>query len=177
MIGNPWWKQVDSSADLAQGELIYHCLGPIVPNDFNPTPEGGTVQLEIQDYDLVIVTQSCDLISGQNKSDMVAACPFRTIDEAIRWEYLEETRKGRREGLYILACPEDHKDLKHSLMVDFRQVFTLPTGYVEQLAQRSTPRYQLQSPYVQHFSQALGRMFMRVALNPELDKFTKTWKD
>src|SRR5579871_757912 len=116
MIENPWWNIAADDADLAQGELVYRCLVPIVPNDFSASAEGGSVELEFRETDLIVVTQSCDLVAKQTKTDMVAACPFRVVDPNERWDRLEEMRKGRQEGLHLLASPSDHKDLKLALM-------------------------------------------------------------
>jgi hypothetical protein len=176
MQENPWWRHAPPEADLAQGELLYGCAIPIVPDDFDPAPEG-SARFEVRKADLTIVTQTCDLVSTakQNKTDVVAACQFRRIDPSMKGDKLEQVRKGREEGVYLLACPADHNDLKGALLVDFRRVYTLPKGYLIRVAARNEPRYQLQSPYVEHFSQAFARLFMRVARDPELGDFTKVW--
>lgn len=175
MAENPWWERV-TTGDLAQGELVYQCAVPILPDDFSPTP-GSTVPLGIEEFDLIVLTQTCDLVLSQKKTDTVAACPFRPVDgdKSLTWERLEEIRKGRREGLHLLACPADHADLAKALLVDFRQVFTLPIGYLMRRASENQLRYRLRSPYLEHFSQAFGRLFERVALNPGLGPYTKAF--
>ena len=77
--------------------------------------EAITQTVPIRRYNLIIVTQSCDL--DQRKARLVALCPifpitrFEEINEEMkkkgRWE---EVRKGRMDGLHLLSSPTNPGD-------------------------------------------------------------------
>jgi hypothetical protein len=56
----PFWTTT-TGPDLAQGDLLTNCLVPIVPNDFDPSTQ--PTDLPIRQGDLVVLTQSCDLVN------------------------------------------------------------------------------------------------------------------
>jgi len=49
-------------------------------------------------------------------------------------------------------------------VVNFREIVNLPVVYLRQHATGLGDRYRLQSPFLEHFSQAFARFFMRVGL-------------
>src|SRR5712692_9268197 len=126
--------------------------------------------------DELIVTQSCDL--ANEKIRLAALCPIATLEV---WEQLspdyakkgfwESVRKGRREGLHMLGSFEDANDNRHALVVDFRQIFSLPVVYLQRHAATLGKRRRLQSPFREHFSQAFARFFMRVGLPAAIPPF------
>jgi hypothetical protein len=83
----------------------------------------------------------------------------------------EEVRQGRREGLYLVPSPEHPENNRDALVVDFRQIISLPIAYVTRHAGGLGTRWRLQSPYLEHFSQALARFFMRVGLPSAIPPF------
>lgn len=105
------------------------------------------------------------------KVGQTALCPiyplktFETVNPAYSkkgaWE---EVRKGRREGLHLLASMTNPGNGRDALVVDFREVFSLPFAYLTQRAVSLGPRWRLDSPFLEHFSQAFARFFMRVGL-------------
>ncbi|HEV3255703.1 MAG TPA: hypothetical protein VG013_02365 [Gemmataceae bacterium] len=125
---------------------------------------------------LIVVTQSCDL--ENRKVQFVALCPIHSLREFEvvspdfakegRWE---EARQGRREGLYLLPSPTHPQHNRQALVVDFRQIISLPFAYLSRHAEQLGPRWRLQSPYLEHFSQAFARFFMRVGLPSALPPF------
>src|SRR5262245_7069274 len=105
----PFWKSTTDS-QLAQDDYLPDCLVPIVPSTFGP--ESQTTDLTIHTVDLVILTQSCDLARGKHL--LVSLCPIHSIKtfEATNPAFgrkgaWEDVRKGRREGLHLLASPLD----------------------------------------------------------------------
>jgi len=76
----------------------------------------------------------------------------------------EQVRKGRVEGLHLLASPLDPANNRQALVVDFRQIYSLPFSYLTKHAQALGKRHRLQSPFLEHFSQAFARFIMRVGL-------------
>ena len=65
-----------------------------------------------------------------------------------------EVLKGRIEGLHLLASPTAPEENRQALVVDFREIFSLPHDYLADHAKRLGPRWGLKSPFLEHFSQA-----------------------
>lgn len=105
-------------------------------------------------------------------------CPAYTLDEFEthnprfktkgQWE---QVRKGRVDGLHLLGNPTDPESNRGSLVVDFGQIFSLPPAYLEKKAEAVGERLRLDSPYLEHFSQAFARYFMRVGLPSQIPPF------
>jgi hypothetical protein len=173
MTIEPFWTQI-SEPTLRQGDLLPRCLVPVAAADFateNESREGTAIE-----YDLIILTQSCDL--EQRKVRLVATCPifslpeFETVNPAFarkgRWN---EVLKGRIEGLHMLASPAVPDDNRQALVVDFREIYGLPYDYLAEHAARMGPRWRLLSPFLEHFSQSFARFFMRVGLPSTIPEF------
>lgn len=168
-----FWTQVKSDL-LAQGDLLRDCLVPVFPPDFGTS--SSPQEVPVASANLIVVTQSCDL--ENRKVQFVALCPIHSLREFEvvspdfakegRWE---EARQGRREGLYLLPSPTHPQHNRQALVVDFRQIISLPFAYLSRHAEQLGPRWRLQSPYLEHFSQAFARFFMRVGLPSALPPF------
>ena|SRR5579872_1950475 len=170
----PYWTTVHGP-ELAQGDFLPNCFVPVVPNDFAPSAK--PVTIPIRQGDLIVLTQSCDL--ANLKTGLVALCPLHSLTafEAINPQFgkkgaWEDVRKGRREGLHLLASQTNPAVSRESLVVNFREIYSLPIGYLEQHAITLGPRWRLQSPFLEHFSQAFARFFMRVGLPSAIPPFT-----
>ena len=85
-----------------------------------------------------------------------------------RWE---SVRKGRVEGLHLLGSPEDPQNNRLALVVDFGEIYSLPVAYLANHAGQQGDRWRLQSPYLEHFSQAFARFFMRVGLPVQIPEY------
>lgn len=170
----PFWTTTQGH-ELAQGDLLPNCLMPVVPNDFALTNQ--PVTIPVRQGDLIVLSQSCDLVN--QKAGLVALCPFHSLSEfeAINPQFgkkgaWEEVRKGRREGLQLLASPTNPTNSRECFVVNFREIYSLPIGYLQQHAAALGPRWRLQSPFLEHFSQAFARFFMRVGLPSAIPPFT-----
>ena len=156
-------------AQLHQGDFLPGIQVPLFQTPFQEPSIGAeyAAQTEVQVRDVIVVNQTCDL--EHNKLRFVALCPAQTIAEmeaeqsglSKSWK---EVLKGRREGLHLLSPCENQLDHRTALVVDFREIISLPRGYVERHAFEIGKRQRLLSPYLEHFSQAFGRFYMRVAL-------------
>ena len=71
----------------------------------------------------------------------------------------------------MLASPVAPGDNSQALVADFREIFSLPLDYVARLADEAGERNRLRSPYLEHFSQAFARLFMRVGLPSDIRPF------
>jgi hypothetical protein len=174
-----FWEKVNT-AELRQGDYLPGCSIP-VSDFYSPTPERDLgeetqrLRVDIGCSDLIVMTQSCDL--ENRKSPLVAFCRISTVSKfeeanptlsGKRWN---EVRKGKVEGLHLLGSCSDPADSRSALVVDFRQIHSLPIAYVTHHAQSLGDRWRLKSPYLEHFSQGFARFFMRVGLPSSLPEF------
>jgi hypothetical protein len=166
-----WEEILDDS--LRQGDYLLNCPIPIFYEQPDTT---GQQSLPVGSGDLIVVTQSCDL--ENRKVRLVATCPiyliveYEKINQAFarkgRWE---EVRKGRIETLHLLSSPTNPADNREALVVDFREVYSLSFEFLTKHAETQGPRWRLKSPYLEHFSQAFARFFMRVGLPSSIPPF------
>ncbi len=171
-----WWDTVEGP-DLMQGDLLESCpiphFRPILSQDAEPIHE---IEMELRDC--VVMTQSCDL--SNEKARLVALCPVYTVEaftntnsvfqKPDKWE---SVRRGRVEGLHLLAPRVDPFDPACCLVVDFREIYSLPIDHLKALADKAENRRRLRSPFLEHFSQAFARFFMRVGLPSGLPPFSR----
>ena len=171
-----WWETVEG-ASLAQGDVLTDCLIPVMPDEVGAaTNPEGTYTFQGDVFDVIVVTQSCDLENA--KAPLVALCPVSRLDafESVnpifrqrgRWE---QVRQGRVEGLHLLAGFDLPDDNRQALVIDFRQIYSLPIGYLQRRATTIGRRHRLRSPYLEHFSQSFARFFMRVGLPSAIPRF------
>src|SRR5439155_24680776 len=135
------------------------CFVPVFGPDL---ATAGIHEVTADEYDLIVLTQSCDLEQG--KVRLVAACPiyaiaeFEAVNPAFakkgRWN---EVLKGRVEGLHLLASPSTPADNHSALVVAFREIYSLPYDYLTTRAAQIGSRCRLRSPYLEHFSHAFAR--------------------
>lgn len=168
MPAKSFWTKITGNK-LAQGDLLEDCLVPEYGADFGAGGDGTSEVLTVGTQTLIIVTQSCDL--ENEKVELVAMCPTYTLDEFeefnpqfLKKGYWEQVRKGRHDALHLLGSPDNPDDNRGALVVDFGQIFSLPPAYLEKKAEATGQRLRLESPYLEHFSQAFARYFMRVGL-------------
>lgn len=164
------WYAVGSFADLQQGDLFQAC--PILlPNvsayqsllsapAYSAIPPS-TFEVEIAIADVVVVSQSCDLI--KQDCTQVLVCAHRAAEEFGRDKRIE-IAKDRYVSLHMLEACEHGLNSFGQRVLDFRVVFGLPKDYLIALAASRSPRVRLLPPYREHMAQAFARYFMRVGL-------------
>lgn len=172
MTLEPFWIHVDERT-LRQGDLLPGCMVPIFSN---MSPATVVQEIVTDEFDLITLTQSCDL--EQRKVRLIATCPvfsvsqFESVNPGFakkgRWN---EVLKGRIEGLHLLASPTNPPNNREALVVDFREIYSLPFEYLETHRGTINPRWRLRSPFLEHFSQAFARFFMRVGLPSTIPVF------
>jgi len=168
-----WWLQVEGGG-LAQGDLIPDCLLPVFTGDTS----GKVVDESVHRARLIVVTQSCDL--ENRKVAFVALCPIHTLREfeaanpmfsqRLGWE---QVRKGRAEALHLLASPEAPSDNQSAYVVDFGHIVSVPIAYLGGHAESLGRRWRLAPPFLEHFSQAFARFFMRVGLPSSIPPYAR----
>jgi len=168
----PWYMVVDSEDGLSQGDFIFNC--PILEPDYNIAEK--EITAEYSEYNVVIMSQSCDLIN--KKLNNVLVCPFWQLKE-IEEEYLwfksnknkEKLRKGDQPNYHLLnECHLKEYEFSH-IVVDFRDVYSVPFSYATEYLQSQKKRLRLLSPYKEHLAQAFARFFMRVGLPIDIEPF------
>ena len=170
-----FWNEISNSS-LKQGDYILNCPVPVFTQQLKPQQNDSEMDLDVEFFDLIVVSQSCDLEQG--KVRLVAMCPIYPIIgyEEINPEFSkkgrwEEVRKGRIEGLYLLSSPINPENNRECLVVDFREIYSLPFEFLTKHKETLETRWRLDSPYLEHFSQAFARFFMRVGLPSNITPF------
>jgi hypothetical protein len=174
-----FWENVNTAA-LRQGDYLPGCSIPV--SDFyspdydeNLGEEKQSLRVDIGLSDLIVITQSCDL--ENQKAPLVAFCriftisKFEEVNTSFTGKKWNEVRKGKVEGLHLLGSFSDPVDSRSALVVDFRQIHSLPIAYVTHHARSLGDRWRLRSPYLEHFAQGFARFFMRVGLPSSIPEF------
>ena len=181
----PWYHLIADDT-LEQGDFFFNCpvLLPYWDGYKSDLPEGDGYLIKARktSYNVVIMSQSCDL--ENDKLDLVLVCPHWSIDVFEQNNYpnagkkhkislRNKIRRGELPAYHMLAAsdiPNHEHDIR---LVSFRQVFSLPIDFVKHLATQQSPRLRLLPPYREHLGQAFARFFMRVGLPVSIPPFKK----
>jgi hypothetical protein len=166
-IEYPWYKIIEGDS-LCQGDFLrdFEVLIPEVSTQSDQVPA------QYKKLNVVIMTQTCDIVQGKVESLLLCPCwdLWEFVAEAgkkgFNWgkEQREALRRGNLPG-YYLSNEADEGALKMRLtIVDFHEVYTAPTNVVREFALRTGKRLRLLPPYREHLAQAFARFFMRVGL-------------
>lgn len=176
----PAWYQAVADDSLEQGDFFGDCQ-IVVPRMEPMATDEPLMRAELQFYDVVVLSQSCDLVQNKlnhvlvSRVHSVAALPELAGQSPLAGKALaklaEQVRRGNQPPLHMLArCDIAGLDRK-IMLVDFREVFSVPMNYLRHRAREQTPRLRLNSPYREHLSQAFARYFMRVGLPSDIPPF------
>jgi hypothetical protein len=168
-----WYELVVQSPELLQGDLLFDC-NVAIPLEY---PNEGNVPAQIKTFDVVLMSQSCDLVN--NKTVIALVCPFFELAEfkkshanlfnAPCTEML--LARDAQPGFHVLNRVLEPGMEHDFLVVDFHNAFSVPTGQLrDQARAMTTPRLRLCSLYREDLAQAFARYFMRVALPTRLYK-------
>lgn len=164
----PWYEVVDGDEPLLQGDFLRNCPVIIPPETYEGDSD---VTTEIQEYNVIVMSQSCDLMKGD--IDLVLVCPFWPLtqfqNECSDGFYKsakgkEAIRRGYAPGYHLLNKCAIEEFEEEYLVVDFRSVYSVPYSFVKELSKKRGKRLRLLPPYREHLSQAFARFFMRVGL-------------
>jgi len=164
-----WYQRITDENNLMQGDLIYHCPCIIVPKG---SSAGSNINVDIIEYDAIVLTQSCDL--GKPRIKLALVAPFWAMKEyeAIFPQFKddnlkESAKRGYQPSLVILDKPEDD-----FLVVDFKSAYSVPVETLRDLIKTTPERLRLKPPYREHLSQEFAKFFMRVGLSKEIPHFS-----
>jgi len=131
-------------------------------------------EADIRVYDVVVMSQSCDL--QHDKLHLVLVCPV--------WDLVlfghenpyygsrkahEQLRRGQFPAYHLLNRSELEGHERGYRVVDFRNVYGVPFDYLS--VRTEEPRLRLLPPYREHLAQAFARFFMRVGLPVDIPAF------
>lgn len=169
----PWYSNVPSTEPLQQGDFVLNCQ--IVQPTAEAQQTGQTLRADIAEYDVIVMSQSCDL--ALEKIELVLVCPFYSLTAlgSIAPDFKsiakkENLKKGQVVAMHLLDKisingAEDH------LVVDFKSVYAVPLKFLKQIIVSRGSRIRLLPPYREHLSQAFARFFMRVGLPEKMMPF------
>jgi hypothetical protein len=175
------WYEIVRGGGLRQGDLISDCPVVEIPADIRPPSEGETFEIETitKVYDVIILTQSCDMVNGKIQHVLVCPIfPLADLSAMLGREFTpkelkslhEQIRKGYQPNFHMLDTRVDGDGEPQIQLLDFRAVFSVPFGVLHRRAEAEF-HLRLKSPYREHLSQAFARFFMRVGLPADIPPF------
>jgi len=176
----PWYEVVNGDS-LEQGDLFIAC--PVVYPVFNDASNSALPKprVEGRHVDLILLTQTCDLLHDKKIQDLVL-CPHWDLQDQLDKGILKQSgmdgvRRGRTNRLSLLEAYDGENDKKLKMgtrVVDFSRPHSVPLEYLKGIARSKGNRLRLRSPYKEHLAQGFARFFMRVGL-PQDIRFS--WED
>jgi len=168
------WYEVVEGDSLEQGDILSACpiVAPSAKLTF-PVP-AATFPAQLQLTDVVIMTQSCDLVN--EKLEDIVLCPHWDLKEAGQMDSALGKKdtwrlilRGQRYQYAMLEQWQGGDGISMGIrIVDFGRIFSLPRNFVMQFAANKGKRLRLCSPYREYLSQSFARFFMRVGLPQDI---------
>jgi hypothetical protein len=169
------WFSLVTDDSIQQGDFFFDC--PVIVSTSKITGEAELIiDAQVAGYDVVVMSQSCDL--EHDKLESVMVCPTWVLSEVAKVEKrflnpkeCEAVRRGNVPGFHMLnACEVEGFVSLEVRLVGFRQIFSVPLDYLRQRA-KDRPRLRLLPPYREQLAQAFARYFMRVGLPVDIPPF------
>lgn len=167
-----WYSLIGKDEGMEQGELVYEC--PILP--IPKTIKQKTYKLDVKTYDVIIISQTCDI--EQDKIIYILVCPYYPLSSLEKIPPFnnpvgkELLRRGNVVGLHLLNKCEIEDNKTDFLVVDFRRVYSLHKNFLKNFINENNKRICLESPYREHLSQAFAMFFMRIGLPNDIPPFS-----
>ncbi len=169
----PWYSTAEKDDPVQQGNIVLDCQIVCPCSEAKQAKQELVANIRV--YDVIIMSQSCDLQSEKIK--IVLVCPLYTLAElgnnspAYKTSDMKERlRKGWIVGYHLLnKCKI--KENEDFLIVDFKNVFGVPLNFLKHLTGSRRERKRLLPPYREHLSQSFARFFMRVGLPTDIPSF------
>lgn len=173
----PWYDGITGDT-LEQGDILEQCPVLSPPASLNFQSETITeVDIDWEKRDVIVLSQSCDMVQDQEKINDVLLCaiwkqkelnegPFKNLSSGM-----ENVRRGRLNGFHLLAKCNISGLERDFRIVDFRRIYSLPLALLRNFTAAQPIRLRLLPPYREHLSQAFARFFMRVGLPVDIPAF------
>jgi hypothetical protein len=164
------WFEVVSGTSLEQGDIVSNC--PVYSVIYPSDPEKEVSDIDKTTYELIILSQSCDLVEGRENVSSVVLCSIASMEQINRMEKHALKRKGRleqaaknKEPAFFVLDRFEHPTLGRDIsVVHFRNVYTLPIPFLRQLASNGSERLRLRTPYREALAHQFAAFFGRIAL-------------
>ncbi len=173
----PWYRVINDHS-VQQGDIFFKC--PVLshmPPDLKPD-EQKDYELEFTTWDLIVVTQACDL--DQGKIDHVLTCRILPVyngedfAHGITKNFLDNVVKRANHRYALLNKYDDGSISLRYGIVDFNSVYSIPIDWLHNfatsLSQDGLSRLRLLPPYREHLNQAFAMYFMRIGLPVDIDR-------
>lgn len=171
----PVWYTIANDSSLEQGDIIRKC--PIVipaydqqaARELTEASSGLEVEVDLEFRDVIILSQTCDLVEGRTKIKRTLVATVEPYDDmAARNSGLKakNTKDQIVSGIHpaYFALPSC-SDVEFPVsIVSFRELDAVNTEFLREVAVISGKRLRLNSPYREFLSQRVGLFFQRVAL-------------
>ena len=167
------WYDIVDGRDLEQGDILESC-----PIYLPAESDAGTGRLKFrwEERDVIVLSQSCDLVEGREKvTDVLLASVWKRSELTEGYlaspKGMEDARRGNLPGVHMLAACEMMGMEAEVRIVDFRRICTLPITHLRDQILTKRKRLRLLPPYREHLSQSFARFFMRVGLPVDIPAF------
>ena len=167
-----WYAETEGD-EIEQGDLFEACPVYIPTGDAR---DHGIADFEWEERDLIVLSQTCDLVKGREKLTEVLLCSVwirseLTTGHLATPQGMEDARRGNLPGFHVLAECGLAGLQREVRVVDFRRVYSLPVAFLRKKSLLDGRRLRLLPPYREHLSQAFARFFMRVGLPVDIPPF------
>lgn len=170
----PWYQKIDRQKDLQQGDIIPDCPVIIPPGTLE---QGKMPDVDVQTFDAVILSQSCDLANEKLENILVGRIytlkafmdelqADQTKNKAGCKKVIDNLRKGHFNAYHLFNKEEFF--FKDYLVVDFKNIYGIHRSALMEIVDNLKTRVRLLPPYREHLSQAFARYFMRVGLPQDI---------
>lgn len=171
----PWYCLVNGD-ELQQGDILEGC--PIYLPPANLTPDSLEANFKWTRRNVIIMSQTCDLVKGREKITEILLCLVWNQSEHTDGHLstnagMEQARKGQLLYHRVLNKCELEGVEREFRIVDFRYIYTLPIDFCRNFAAKTPNRIRLLPPYREHLSQAFAGLFMRVGLPTDIPRFKR----
>ena len=171
-----WYDSIDGGS-LEQGDILFK-FQIVVPSPEASVGTTDQLALEVKTFDVVVMTQTCDIENEKVKSVLLCPCwdLWQFVDAAKEhgenWggDLREALRRGNLPGYHLINEASQDGIRVGLLVVDFHEVYTAPTNQVKEFVRGAGKRLRLRPPYREHLAQAFARFFMRVGLPVDIPK-------
>lgn len=173
MADYPWYGVVNGE-EIEQGDILESCRVFSPPDDL-PDDAGAIVEFDELQRDVIVLSQTCDLVKGREKVDQILLCAIWTCAEVGGYlataKGMEDARRGNLPAYHMLAQCDLSGFERDVTVVDFRRVYCLPVTHFRKRLWDAGDRIRLLPPYREHLAQSFARYFMRVGLPIDIPSF------
>jgi hypothetical protein len=168
------WYEVTNEGTLRQCDILRSC--PVIRLQGKlqwPITASTPIPAKMEKYDLIILTQSCDLENSKVEDILLAqviAWPVVVRQEVernnqivMKRDFRKKLVEGNIPGSALLHKHEGEPRLDWSI-VSFQKLHTVQKDFLVEFATVTGPRLRLRPPYREHLAQAFARFIMRVGL-------------